>query len=217
MADQQLESRLRRRMRELAIELLGRPTSETPEDLRFGSKGGLWVGLLRGVWIDFSADRRPRGPLELIQRAHDCSRGQAEQWARRWLDTRSDPDPEPPDEDLEAERAAKSERIREIARGWLQQLVEVIGTPGETYLRSRGLEPPYPDCVRFLERTDRTGEGAVIAVLTDESGEPVALQLGYVDARGAKSTIAPARKLWPLVADWSERGLIRIRPAARDQ
>ena len=203
-------------MRELAIELLGSPASETPDELRFGSKGGLWVGLLRGVWIDFSADRRPRGPLELIQRVHDCSRREAEQWARRWLEGRSDPDPEPPDEDIEAEQAARSERIREIARGWLRQLVEVIGTPGETYLRSRGLEPPYPDCVRFLERTDRTGEGAVVAVLTDDNGEPVALQLGYVDARGAKSTIEPPRKLWPLVEDWCERGLLRIRPAAGD-
>jgi hypothetical protein len=63
MADQQLESRLRRRMRELAIELLGRPTSETPDDLRFGSKGGLWVGLLRGVWVDFSADRAAAGTV----------------------------------------------------------------------------------------------------------------------------------------------------------
>ena len=120
------------------------------------------------------------------------------------------------DEDIEAEQAARSERIRDIARGWLGQLVEVVGTPGETYLRSRGLEPPYPGCVRFLERTDRTGEGAVVAVLTDDDGKPVALQLGYVDARGAKSTIEPPRKLWPLVEDWSERGLLRIQPAARD-
>ena len=59
MADAVLEARLRRRMRELAIDLLDRPQSETPDELRFGSKGGLWVGLLRGVWIDFSADRRP--------------------------------------------------------------------------------------------------------------------------------------------------------------
>ena len=209
-----MESRLRLRMRELAIELLGRPTSETPDELRFDSKGGLWVGLLRGVWVDFSADRRPRGPLELIQRVRDCGRREAEQWARRWLEGRSDPDPEPPDEDIEAERASRSERIRDIARGWLQQLVEVTGTPGETYLRSRRLEPPYPTCVRFLERTDRVGEGAVVAALTDEDGESVALQLGYVDARGARSTIEPARKLWPLVEDWSERGLIRIQPTA---
>ena len=93
----------------------------------------------------------------------------------------------------------------------------MISTPGETYLRSRGLEPPYPDCVRFLERTDRTGEGAVVAVLTDEDEQPVALQLGYVDACGAKSTIAPPRKLWPLVEDWSERGLLRIQPTAPDE
>ena len=72
MADAALEFRLRRRMRELAIELLGSLTSEAADELRFGNKGGLWVGLLRGVWIDFSADRRPRGPLELIQRVHDC-------------------------------------------------------------------------------------------------------------------------------------------------
>jgi hypothetical protein len=215
MADQQLELRLRRRMRELAIELLGSPANETPDELRFGSKGGLWVGLLRGVWLDFSGgDRRPRGPLELVQRAHDCGYLEAQQWAHQWLEGRSGPDPEPPDEDIEAERSARSERVREIAKGWLPQLGDVVGSPGETYLRSRGLEPPCPGCVRFLERTDRTGEGAVVAVLTDENGEPVALQLGYVDARGARSTIEPPRKLWPLVEDWSERGLIRIQPAS---
>ena len=48
----------------------------------------------------------------------------------------------------------------------------------------------------------------MVAVLTDDNGEPVALQLGYVDARGAKSTIEPPRKLWPIVEDWSERGLL---------
>jgi hypothetical protein len=213
----QLEARLRRRMRELAIELLGSPAREAADELRFGNKGGLWVGHLRGVWIDFSADRQPRGPLELIQRVRDCDRREAAQWARRWLEGCSDPDPEAPNEDTEAEQAARSERVRGIARGWLGQLLEVTGTPGETYLRSRGLEPPYPACVRFLERTDRTGEGAVVAVLTDEDGEAVALQLGYVDARGAKSTIEPPRKLWPLVEHWSERGLLRIQPAARDE
>ncbi len=196
-------------MRELAIELLGRPTSETPDELRFGSKGGLWVGLLRGVWIDFSADRRPRGPLELIQRAHDCGRREAEQWARRWLEGRSDPDPEPPDEDIEAEQAARSERIREIARGWLGQLVEVIGTPGETYLRSRGLEPPYPDCVRFLERTDRTGEGAVVAVLTDDEGRACCLAAGL--CRRARCQVHDHAATQALAA---RRGLVRARPAA---
>jgi hypothetical protein len=120
----------------------------------------------------------------------------------------------------ELERLAwleRAEREREIAKGWLGQLVGVIGSPGEIYLRSRGLEPPYPDCVRFLEPTDRTGEGAVVAVLTDGDGEPVALQLGYVDARGARSTIEPPRKLWPLVEGWPERGLIRIQAPAGDE
>jgi hypothetical protein len=172
MADHRLEMRLRRRMRELAIELLGKPTSETPDELRFGSKGGLWVGLLRGVSVDLGADWRPRGPLELVQRVRDCSRrrlsnGRAGGSRADAIQTLSHST-----RIIEAEQAARSERIRGIARSWLRRRGNVIGAQGETDLRSRGLKPPYSDVVRFLERTDRTGEGVVVAVLTHDDREP---------------------------------------------
>ena len=63
-----------------------------------------------------------------------------------------------------------------------------LGTPAAAYLRSRGLVPPFPPGVRWLEGA-RLGEGAIVGVLTTALGDPVGIQLGYPDPQGRKSVM----------------------------
>ena len=98
------------------------------------------------------------------------------------------------------------ERRSAFARQVLDEAVDILGTAAETYLRSRGLEPPYPCCVRWLPDA-RLGESALVGILTTANGEAVGVQLGYLDPQGRKSTIQPRRQLFLLPKKRPNRGL----------
>jgi hypothetical protein len=78
----------------------------------------------------------------------------------------------------------------------LAGLVDVTGTVAETYLKSRRIEPPYPDFVRFCANA-RCGEGAIAGILRSH-GRVIGVQLGFLDPDGRKSTVEPIRRRFML-------------------
>jgi hypothetical protein len=143
----------------------------------------------------------------------NCSGAEAVAWARIWLDQHRGSGEL--SADAAAERAAEaSEHRAAYARQVVDDALDPSGTPVEAYLCSRGLEPPYPDCVRFLEDA-RLGEGAVVGIITTAAGEAVGVQLGYLDSAGRKSTVQPIRQLFLLDKEKAEQGAFRIPLSSR--
>jgi hypothetical protein len=84
---------------------------------------------------------------------------------------------------FDADRAAR-------ARGYLNRLVPIAKTPGETYVtEQRGLPLPDGDDLLYLPDPDgMTGEGAVVSIIRlPATAEISAIQATYVDAAGRPS------------------------------
>lgn len=190
----------------IAQELRPGPVMPTAEGRRLGRKGSLAVATT-ALWHDHQAGKGGRGALSLIQHLRQCDAAGAGYWAAAWLDAH------PGLGDFAADTAAASSENN----GWradfvaqvLTEATDPIGSPAEVFLRGRGLTPPFPPCARWLEDA-RLGEGAVLGVLTTETGEPVGVQLGYLTPTGQKSAALPARQLFLLDRERAEQGAFRI-------
>jgi hypothetical protein len=185
----------------------GSPDRVPPGGLRLGRKGSLAISA-DGSWFDHEAGKGGPDTLSLIRHLKNCSAAEAVSWAQTWLDQH------PGDGELSADGAAEmeaeaGERRSAYVRRILDEAGDALGTPAETYLRSRGLEPPYPSCVRFLEDA-RLGESALVGILTTADGEEAGVQLGYLDPAGCKSTIQPIRQLFLIDKEKAKQGAFRI-------
>ena len=79
--------------------------------------------------------------------------------------------------------------------------LDIVGTGAESQLRW------LPDW--------RGDEGAVLAAISGNAGELVALQIMHITPAGEKSTMQPVRKLLRGPHDWRQRGAFRLgEPAA---
>src|SRR5689334_8730659 len=104
--------------------------------------GGLRVQRTTGVWYHHAHGRGGHSLVPLIQLLKNCSRAEAVQWARAWLAAHdgfgscngAEPDD---DADDDGRSAAATEAGMERAREYQAQLVPIVGTPGEVYLRKR--------------------------------------------------------------------------------
>jgi hypothetical protein len=116
---------------------------------------------------------------------------------------RAQPDPRPLAKDT-----------RKSAQAIWRRSLPISGTIAEVYLRSRGLDPARSG-LRFASRIRHAPSGgsampAVIAGLSDESGEVIAIQRIYLTPSGKKASLEPARMcLGPLGA-----AAVRLGPAA---
>ena len=79
----------------------------------------------------------------------------------------------------------------EYAHELLDRAVALDGTDGQAYLETRGLGPPYPLELGWVDQA-RPGDGAIIASLT-AAGRTVAILLTFIDASARKSTLRPQR------------------------
>ena len=185
------------------------PVASTADGLRLGRKGSLSISA--DGWYDFEAPVGGRDALTLIQYLRGRSAEDATYFALDWLGRH------PGDGDFAA--AAHSEAAADAAAKrvlWatriLDDVVDLPGTPGDTYLRKRGLLPPYPPCVRWLDDV-RIGEGAVVGVLSDEVGEAHGVQLGYISPDGCKSVVKPQRQLFLVSREAARQSGFRINVA----
>ena len=183
------------------------PFARTAEGIRLGRKGSLSI-TADARWFDHEVGTGGRDALCLIRHLKACSREAAVFWARGWLEQYlGDGDIGIEVDDEFAVEAG--ERRAAWATQVLDDVTEVLGTPAEDYLRNRGLTPPYPPVVRWLEAA-RFAESAVVGRLTNALGDTVGVQLGYVDPQGRKSVIEPQRQLFLLDREAAKQGTFRI-------
>jgi putative DNA primase/helicase len=164
-------------------------------DWRFSHTGGLSIAKRSGAWFSHAAGVGGYSTVRLIELLRTCDRAEAEQWAAAWLASHAGTgicDGAEDDDGSQAAAQANAIRAREV----IDVVVAADGTLVETYLRSRGIEPPYPDCVRFLPDA-RIGESALVGLLTGHD-VVVGVQLTYLAPDGSKSLREPARETFLL-------------------
>jgi hypothetical protein len=169
---------LAERIADLAVSLLGPPTSRSPVEWRWRRKGSLGVhvaGPKRGRVFDNEADKHGDG-LDLIQWERGGTLPDAIRWAQAWLGdpvaTRMPPAPAKPPRPAQA--APDKARAALPMQLWREAL-PAAGSPVEAYLQWRGLDLPpdaplrfHPACPRGAERLP-----AMLALMTDPAtGQP---------------------------------------------
>ncbi len=193
----ELAAILRQRPAEVAEALLGKPTVRTRREWRWGRKGSLSVvvgGPKAGSWFSHE-DGIGGDMLALVER--ELGRDRGLEWARRRF-VGADPSPVPiqrrdkPELEVDAEAIKRQGRASDLAA----KSVPISGTPGEFYLRNRGINPgTWPDCIRWRHRTwggigpdgQHIAGGAVVVVATDSASKVKATQSIHVTAEGQKA------------------------------
>jgi hypothetical protein len=192
----------------------GAPQSIGSEgEIRVGRQGSLAL-YPDGHWFDYEADQYGPGAFALVLHELEGEPHAAVQWVREWLRMHPGNGARQPQRISSDEAAARAQRHAEWAHWVLQHLVPIEGTISEVYLTARGLPPPYPaDLLSHLER-GRRHEGALVAKLTDEQGNVLGVQLGFLALDGRKSTQPPPRQQFWLEPDPARRqtGLFRMLP-----
>jgi hypothetical protein len=188
--------RLNSWMIEIAEDARGEKYEESGGDWRFGPNRALIVHA-NGCWHDFSADKGGHCALSLLAHLHGGDEAGATA-ATAWLSNHTGDgrlgrvDGKDDEADAEAIAADDAHRIAYVEALW-NRAEPIAGTPGESYLKSRGLDPVATGAdtqLRWL--TDWRGdEGAVLAAVTDNAGVLVALQITHITPAGDKSRKPP--------------------------
>ena len=139
---------LRARASEVGEALLGEPTFRRRSELRWGRRGSLALAIAgprAGLWCYYEGGTGG-DLLSLIQRSRRCDFADAARFARAW--TSAPPPPrkpggQPPPPPPPAPPAAPDDAEREAAalRMWYEAQESIASTPGEVYLRGRGIDP----------------------------------------------------------------------------
>jgi hypothetical protein len=181
----------------IAAAILEADYRDLEHDRRWEGLGGFSVDRRDGAWWCFGTEEGGYSALKLV---HFLLRGSSwadsEAWLRAFLARHAGVGPSNADV---ADDDQPGTRIR-ISAFKARQICDaagpIDGTDGEQYLRSRGLDPPYPIDLRWLPDA-RTGEGAIVVNLI-AAGRPVAILCTYVDALAKKSAHRPSRRRFNL-------------------
>jgi putative DNA primase/helicase len=182
--------RLRTWALEVADALLpGTRHHDEANERKFLGTGGLTINRRSGAWYSHSADMGGYSIVALIGFVKRCTTEEAVAWAQMWLANHvgigaCDGDPGGDEDDVTPASAA-------AARDVLAHIVDIAGTPAESYLRLRRLDQPFP-CCAFLNDA-RCGEHALVGLLSSHQ-RVAGVQLLYLDPDGRKSTVAPLRR-----------------------
>jgi putative DNA primase/helicase len=190
-----LKAALADRIKDLALELLGKPTKRSGREWRWGSKGGQAVvirGAKRGLFHDHDSGAGG-SPLDLIMFARGCGFVEAVRWARDWAgmpDDRAARRDTAAERERECKRAAEAakeaaDRAHRIATAQLKwkYAICIDGTVAERYLvETRSIPRPaagWQDTVRF-------GGNCLILCATTADGFVQAVQSVYLTADAQK-------------------------------
>jgi putative DNA primase/helicase len=192
----------------------GAPQQASNGEIRVGRKGSLAL-YADGGWIDYESDHGGHGALSLI--AHDLGAAAARQFSLDWLETHPGIGSFTPTKISEFAARERAERHAAWARQVINRKRAITGTGSALNLASRGLPGPYPDGLLGHLDDARLGEAALVALLTNATGEVLGVQLGYLAQSGAKSALVPQRNLFWITLDPEERrtGLFRIPASPR--
>ncbi|HZZ23596.1 MAG TPA: DUF3631 domain-containing protein [Roseiarcus sp.] len=178
---------------------------------RFGHSGGL---ILRqsGWYYDFTSGRGGRGALDLLAHLHGGDEAGREA-ARAWLSKHvGDGRLGRSQGGDEAEEPAPDDTERKAYVQGLWGHAQPLGLEAIQYLNGRGLDPVATQAeaqLRWLPNW-RGDEGALVAAVTDDAGELVAIHVTCLTANGEKSTIEPVRVTLRGPHDWRARGAFRL-------
>jgi hypothetical protein len=172
------------------LSLLGKPTSRTSRELRYGTHGSLAcyiAGARCGRWSDFEAGTR--GDLiDLIMRERRVTLPEALQivlsdyLSGRPLPVAPSRPPKPSNKPtVDREDESKAVYWRDLWR----DAVNVFGTAGHRYYEARGIDVrtlPLGHCIKW-----HTGTSAVVALMRNPiTGEPCGLHRTFLDGDAAK-------------------------------
>jgi hypothetical protein len=202
------------RLNSWALEIAGAARGEMrggSGEWRFGANQALV--LHQGGWFyDFSAGRGGQGALALLAHLHDGAEA-GETAARAWLAKhigdgklgRSEGD------DGDRDQAADdAERIAYVKGLW--GYAQPLSPEALKYLNGRGLDPVATGAeaqLRWLADW-RGDEGAMLAAVTGDGGELLAVQVTSITPEGEKSPIEPKRVTIRGPHDWRSRGAFRL-------
>jgi hypothetical protein len=179
---------------------------------RAGHSGGLSINCRTAAWHFWGEGEGGYSPIILIAKLRPgYSFEECVVWLKAFLETHPGTgscttEPDDDDSDAGAPSPASVARAREV----LDTMQRAEGTPAETYLRSRGVEPPFPDCFGYIEDA-RCGEGALVAVLTAHERK-VGVQVGYLTPDGKKSLVSPQRERFHM--ERQKGAIFRLPPTA---
>jgi hypothetical protein len=174
----------------VAIALLGKPSSKSRNELRWGRHGSVAMrlsGAKRGLWCNF--ERGEGGDLlDLVARVHGVELREAIQIAERdYLGNASmrQPAPRRPWPSAPATTDDAEARITAARRVW-DETVPLAGTLAERYfIKHRTLDVRLLDLDHALRW--HAGIRAVVALMTDPvSNEPTGVHRTFLDGDGAK-------------------------------
>jgi putative DNA primase/helicase len=202
---------------ELAAQVHGDGREEASGDWRFGSDDSLILHP-NGYWHDFAFGGGGHGALKLLAHLHGSDEA-AVTAASAWLkqhanDGRFGRDFDPAEDDakqslVDAERTA-------FIKSLLARAAPITDIPQvKTYFAGRGLDTIATGAEAQLKwlLNWRGSEGALIAAVTDNAGELVAIQILHLKPDGQKSTIKPVRRTLIGPHDWRTRGAFRLGSA----
>jgi phage/plasmid primase-like uncharacterized protein len=110
-----------------------------------------------------------------------------------------------PEESTTGEALKRAGQVSKI----VASTVPIAGTPGDSYLRSRGITAAPPECIGY--RRGAFGQfGALVARATDAGGEVLAVQQIYLTNEGAKALLEVVKRTNKAVDGWSERAVVRL-------
>jgi hypothetical protein len=194
---------------DIAGEARGTSVAQANGDWRFGANGAL-VLHPSGSWFDFSAGKGGHSAFDLVEHLYGLDDALATKWAHAWFDRCSGHGgfrPHDGEDDVEESEARVA---KAMAKALHDNSGPIAGTPAEAYLASRGIKLDPDDALKLRWRPEARGEeGALIAAVTRNDGELVAVQETYATLVGAKSPVKPARRSYGRLED----GMIRLGAA----
>ncbi|MFT8246591.1 toprim domain-containing protein [Roseomonas sp. BN140053] len=186
---------LRASVQQLCVDLLGKPSSKSGSEWRWGRKGSMAVsvsGAKRGLWHDHESGQGG-DMLALIRRERSGDFSATVAWARGFLGMGEAPEwapherkAKPQDRAKQAAAEAEDAVRRGVAERLWRDAVPIAGTVADRYL-TETRRIPRPDAgwpasaVRF-----HPGRCALILAATAEAGDVQAVQLVHLTAEGTK-------------------------------
>ena len=200
-------------MPEIADKKLGHLQREANGTFRAGEKRNLVI-YPGGGFHDFVAGKSGRGAVQLIAHLNKIQESAAVTVALTWLKGQAGTGGLSTSvaHDEEAEAIAEDDEIRSAILAVEWNAAEPIdGSAAEVYLKSRGLDPSPDDRKVLRQITHKlTGSTILVAAITAEGGDIVAIQETYLTAAGAKASLNAVRRTLRGPHDWNSRGLARF-------
>ena len=200
---------------EIAAQVHGPGREEASGNFRFGSNDSLAVHR-NGYWHSFSAGKGGHSAKSLLTHLHG---GAAAGVARAWLAAHAGDGRlgrgEGAGDDETAQSLLDAEAEAFIDALWLRAQPVTDSKSAMKYFERRGLDIVAAGAdsqLRWLPAW-RGDEGAILAYVSDDAGQIVALQVLHVRPDGAKSTTQPVRRTFRGPHDWRRRGAFRLGSA----